>query len=74
MFRSPSKSARLRAKSERQGGDGSTADSDSDEEEELIEEELTYISPIETVDAYTTFKRALTSTFTVFVSFWGGSD
>ncbi|RXW25385.1 hypothetical protein EST38_g469 [Candolleomyces aberdarensis] len=53
-------SARLRAKSERQG-DGSTADSDSDEEEELIEEELTYISPIETVDAYTTFKRALTT-------------
>lgn len=47
-------------------GNGEAVDDDEEDEEDddddMIEEELTYISPIETVDPYITFKRALTST------------
>jgi hypothetical protein len=50
----------LREKADK--GDDEPSDDDDDEsDDDLIEEELTYISPIETVDPYTTFKRALTS-------------
>lgn len=38
-------------------------DEESDDEEEDIEEELGYISPIDGVDPYSVFKRALTGAF-----------
>ena len=38
-------------------------DKDDDEDEEDIEEELGYISPLDTVDPYITFKQALTGTY-----------
>lgn len=49
--------ARLREKSERQvtGDEESIASTDSE-----IEEELGYISPLDTVDPYASFKQALT--------------
>lgn len=34
---------------------------DEDEDEEEIDEELGYISPLDTIDPYTSFKQALTS-------------
>lgn len=58
--------ARLRNKQNRVDGDGmegaevSGDDDDSDDDEEEIEEELGYLSPIDGVDPYVTFKRALT--------------
>ncbi|KAG6856227.1 hypothetical protein H0H87_006321 [Tephrocybe sp. NHM501043] len=49
--------ARLREKQEK-AADG---DYDSDSEDEDIEEELGYISPLDTVDPYGSFKQALTN-------------
>ena len=55
-----SQSARLReAAGKSQSGEDSV-DGSSDEED--IEEELGYISPLDVVDPYVTFKAALTST------------
>ena len=51
--------ARLREKQQRK--DVSDELSESSEDESDIEEELGYISPLDTVDAYGTFKQALTS-------------
>ncbi|KAF5311710.1 hypothetical protein D9611_009470 [Ephemerocybe angulata] len=53
-------SARLREKADKPGEEESDSD-EEDEDDDLIEEELTYISPIEPVDPYITFKRALTT-------------
>ena len=54
--------ARLR---EKQGGAGSepTSDDEDEEEEEDVDEELGFISPLDNVDPYVSFKQALTSTF-----------
>jgi importin-7 len=58
--------ARLRSKQNRPDGDGmegaevSGEEDDSDDDDEEIEEELGYLSPIDGVDPYVTFKRALT--------------
>ncbi|KIK50545.1 hypothetical protein GYMLUDRAFT_266124 [Collybiopsis luxurians FD-317 M1] len=54
--------ARLRAKSEKlAAGDGGEGDDDDDEsEDEDLEEELGYISPLDTVNAYMAFKNSLT--------------
>ncbi len=58
-----SQTVRLReAAGKSQGGDDS-AEGSSDEED--IEEELGYISPLDVVDPYVTFKAALTSTYYV---------
>lgn len=54
-----SKGARLREKQQRK--EISDEVSESSEDESDIEEELGYISPLDTVDAYVTFKQALTS-------------
>ncbi|KAG2009602.1 importin alpha re-exporter, variant 3 [Coprinopsis cinerea AmutBmut pab1-1] len=51
--------ARLREKQNRPPD--APSDDESDDEEEEIEEELGYLSPIDGVDPYVTFKRALTS-------------
>lgn len=53
-------SARLREKSAKQANGEEISD---DEEEDDIEEELGYISPLDNVDPYITFKQALTSMF-----------
>jgi len=62
------KSARLREQSENQVGrqDGNNnksvkdnVDEDEDDDEEGIEEELGYISPLDSVDPYVAFKQAL---------------
>ncbi|KAH6912647.1 armadillo-type protein [Coprinopsis sp. MPI-PUGE-AT-0042] len=59
--------ARLRNKQNRAEGDGMEGaevegdDDDSDDDDEEIEEELGYLSPIDGVDPYVTFKRALTA-------------
>ncbi|KIP02790.1 hypothetical protein PHLGIDRAFT_95597 [Phlebiopsis gigantea 11061_1 CR5-6] len=54
--------ARLREKSLKQEAGGDTSDySDDDDDESDIAEELGYISPLDTVDPYVTFKRALTA-------------
>jgi len=50
--------ARLREKSEKLA-EGEEVE-DSDDEEEEVEEELGYISPLDKVNPYSTFKRALT--------------
>lgn len=52
--------ARLRAKSEKQANGEDVSDDESDDDEE-IGEELGYISPLDNVDPYVTFKHALTS-------------
>jgi hypothetical protein len=52
--------ARLREKSEKQA-EGEEVE-DSDDEDEEVEEELGYISPLDKVNPYSTFKQALTST------------
>ena len=57
--------ARLREKSERVAAGDDISES-SDESE--IDEELGYISPLDIVDPYVSFKQALTSMFD-FVSF-----
>ncbi|KAG6813019.1 hypothetical protein H0H92_014757 [Tricholoma furcatifolium] len=49
--------ARLRAKQDR----AAEGEEDSDSEDEEIEEELGYISPLDTVDPYGSFKQALTT-------------
>jgi len=51
--------ARLREKSEKQAQGEEVEDSDDEEEE--VEEELGYISPLDKVNPYSTFKQALTS-------------
>jgi importin-7 len=53
---------RLREVAERREHDGDGGASDISEEEE-IEEELGFISPLDTVNPYVTFKQALTGTF-----------
>ena len=50
---------RLREKSEKAAAAGGDY-SDDEEEEDEIEEELGYISPLDNVDPYVTFKQALT--------------
>ena len=53
--------ARLREKSLKQEAGGDASDySDDDDDESDIAEELGYISPLDTVDPYVTFKQALT--------------
>ena len=52
--------ARLRAKSEKEASGEDVSDDESDDEEEIAEE-LGYISPLDTVNPYVTFKHALTS-------------
>ena len=51
-------SARLRERAENKGIDG---DEDESDEDDQIEEELGFISPLDTVNPYTSFKQALTS-------------
>ncbi|KAI0657254.1 ARM repeat-containing protein [Cubamyces menziesii] len=51
---------RLREKSEKAAAAGGDY-SDDEEEEDEIEEELGYISPLDNVDPYVTFKQALTA-------------
>ncbi|KAF8500772.1 armadillo-type protein [Russula emetica] len=51
---------RLREEAERREHDGDGGASD-DEDDEEIEEELGFISPLDTVNPYVTFKRALTA-------------
>ena len=58
-------SQRLREKSAKQANGEETSD---DEEEDDIEEELGYISPLDIVDPYITFKQALTSTCSAGIS------
>lgn len=55
-----SQGARLREKSQREvtGDEESITSDDSD-----IEEELGYISPLDTVDPYVSFKQSLTGKF-----------
>ncbi|KAG6898392.1 hypothetical protein C0992_004102 [Termitomyces sp. T32_za158] len=64
--------ARLREKQEK-AADG---EYDSESEDEEIEEELGYISPLDNVDPYVSFKQALTSMSTYFQAFQmqNGSD
>jgi len=52
--------ARLRQKSEKRT-EGEDIDEDSDEDESDVEEELGYISPLDKVNPYVTFKQALTT-------------
>lgn len=54
---------RLREVAERREHDGDGGASDASDEEE-IEEELGFISPLDNVNPYVTFKQALTGTFT----------
>ena len=51
-------SARLRERAENRGTD---EDEDESDEDDQIEEELGFISPLDTVNPYTSFKQALTS-------------
>jgi len=51
-------SARLRERAENRVANGYESDSESEDE---IEEELGFISPLDTVNPYTSFKQALTS-------------
>lgn len=53
-------SQRLREKSEKQAAGEELSD---DEDDEDIEEELGYISPLDNVDPYISFKAALTCTW-----------
>lgn len=57
-FYFPVQSARLRERAENREANGDEDDSDEDDQ---IEEELGFISPIDSVNPYTSFKRALTS-------------
>lgn len=54
--------ARLREKSQRQTALGADEESIASEDSD-IEEELGYIDPLDTVDPYVAFKRALTSMY-----------
>ena len=58
-------SARLRERAENKETDGDEDDSDEDDQ---IEEELGFISPLDTVNPYTSFKQALTSCVVFFSS------
>lgn len=49
-------------------------DSDDDDSDDEIDEELGYISPLDTVDPYVTFKQALGSTFSPPYRFVLGSN
>jgi hypothetical protein len=51
-------SARLRERAENKETDG---DEDESDEDDQIEEELGFISPLDAVNPYTSFKQALTS-------------
>jgi importin-7 len=51
-------SALLREKAENRQANGDADESDEDDE---IEEDFRFITPIDTVDPYTSFKQALTS-------------
>jgi hypothetical protein len=62
-------SARLREKAESKDIDG---DEDESDEDDQIEEELGFISPLDTVNSYTSFKQALTSCVSFF-SFYSTS-
>ena len=53
--------ARLREKSE--GTANADEEEEEEEEEEEIDEELGYISPLENINPYVSFKQALTSEF-----------
>ena len=55
-----SQGARLREKSEKQAAGDEV--SESSEESDMIDEELGYISPLDAVNPYVSFKLALTST------------
>lgn len=55
--------ARLREKSENETNEEEEEDA---EDEEDIDEELGYISPLENVNPYVSFKQALTSVFLAF--------
>lgn len=59
--------ARLRQKSEKRT-EGEDIDEDSDEDESDVEEELGYISPLDKVNPYVTFKQALTSVWASYTS------
>ena len=58
IFHFSVQSARLRERAENRGTDG---DEDESDEDDQIEEELGFISPLDTVNPYTSFKQALTS-------------
>jgi len=51
-------SARLRERAENREGNGEESESDESDE---IEEELGFLSPLDNVNPYTSFKQALTS-------------
>lgn len=58
--------ARLREKSENENveeAEDDEEDEDDEDDDEDIDEELGYISPLENVNPYVSFKQALTSTF-----------
>lgn len=62
--------ARLRQEAEKSDGvkDGIVDDEEEEEDsDDEVDEELGYISPLDNVDPYITFKQALTGTF--FLSF-----
>ena len=59
-------SARLRERTENKEIDG---DKDESDDEDEIEEELGFISPLDTVNPYTSFKQALTSCVFLKLSF-----
>lgn len=59
-------SARLRERAESGGTD---EDEDESDEDDQIEEELGFISPLDTVNPYTSFKQALTSCVVFFYTF-----
>lgn len=63
VYSPPIQSARLREAADKTRSAEDTAENSSDEED--VEEELGYISPLDVVDPYVTFKRALTSTYYV---------
>lgn len=50
-------SARLRAKEERLNEDDDVSDGSGDED---VEEELAYLSPLDNINPYASFKQALT--------------
>lgn len=64
VYLPPMQSARLREAADKTRSAEDTVDNNSSDEEE-VEEELGYISPLDVVDPYVTFKRALTSAYYV---------
>lgn len=53
--------ARLREKSENDNVEEAEDEDEDDDDDEEIDEELGYISPLENVNPYVSFKQALTS-------------